>query len=95
LNLRTRDDLRQFARATANQPSARLSKIAQNGRQSGFVHRPLRDGDHRVVEALIGIADWSSIQDEKDRGRVQARTLVAVDEWLVLRDVKSIGRQVD
>jgi hypothetical protein len=58
LNLRTRDDLRQFARATANQPSARLSKIAQNSRQSG---------------------------------RVQARALVAVDEWLVLGDVKSIG----
>ena len=61
-------------------------------RQPGLVEPLLRDGDHGVVEfRAVQFLHVDSVTFKKGEGRAHCRALVAVEEWLVLGDMKRIG----
>lgn len=67
---------------------------AEYFRESGLVEPLLGDGDHGVVEfCSVETGGIDRVQFEKDEGRTHRGAFVVVDERLVLRGMKSIGRR--
>jgi hypothetical protein len=67
---------------------------AEYGGKTGLVEPLLGNGDHGVVNlAAIEIIRIDAVQFQKRQGCAHGRAFVAVDERLILSDVKSVRRR--
>src|SRR6266508_2729930 len=79
--------------ALVRSASGRGYELNEESGEPRLVETPLCDRDHRVVEKAFRIGDYDAVQVQEHDRSEEARSLVPVDERLILRDVERVGRR--